>query len=99
MLTEKKVSEPHLQWRKAQMGSGVAPFVCPETSFFAAPDCPMKLDGGIRDAVDWHRHIWTQGTPCSSVGKREETPLKVGSPLVGGIFAIVGPFGERACPC
>ena len=52
MLTLQKLSEPRLQWRKAQMDSGLATFGCPETSFFAAPACPMKeLDGVIRDRV------------------------------------------------
>ena len=44
-----EVREPHHKWREARMGSGLAPFGCPEKSFFV-PRCPMKeLDFGIRD--------------------------------------------------
>ena len=45
-----KVSEPRVQWRKAQVGSGLAPLGCPEPSFFGAPCFPVQeVDGGIRD--------------------------------------------------
>ena len=50
MLTSQKVSEPHLHWRKAQMGSGLVPFGCSERSLIVFLGLAIQtLDDGMRE--------------------------------------------------